>query len=233
LRFRARLKGVPRRRCRARVGAVMDQCGLGGAGRRIIGELSKGYRQRVGLADALVHEPELLILDEPTLGLDPNQNREMRSLIQGLADRHTVLLSTHILQEVEMTCRRVLIINRGRIVASDTPENLRGLMRGGTRVIAEIRGPRGEVESKLNVLPHVQRVTASEGDVWTRYEVECARDVDLRANIYELAVRNDWLLRELYSDQRTLEEVFASLTLGEAATGAGAAWAGEAEETQP
>src|SRR5262249_14647218 len=124
LKFRARLKGLGRVRSRERVSTVIEQCSLGDVQKRIIGQLSKGYKQRVGLADALVHEPELIILDEPTIGLDPNQIRAVRQLIKGLAGKHTLLLSTHILPEVEMTCSRVLILHRGEIMAADTTENL-------------------------------------------------------------------------------------------------------------
>ena len=123
LNYRARLKGVPPKKRRKRVDEVKGLCGLKDVGRRIIGQLSKGFRQRVGLAESMVHDPDLLILDEPTIGLDPNQIRQVRELIKGLAPRHTILISTHILPEVEMTCQRVLIIHRGRIVASDTRSN--------------------------------------------------------------------------------------------------------------
>src|SRR5947207_2803593 len=128
LRFRARLKGLGWRRSRERVATVMEQCGLADVSRRIIGQLSKGYRQRVGLADALVHEPELIILDEPTIGLDPNQIRSVRQLIKSLSPVHTVLISTHILPEAEMTCNRMVIMYEGKILAADTPENLQRLM---------------------------------------------------------------------------------------------------------
>src|SRR5215467_12469091 len=122
LKFRARLKGLSRRRSRERVDIVMEQCGLSEVARRIIGQLSKGYRQRVGLADALIHEPEMIILDEPTIGLDPNQLRSVRQLIKGLGGSHTVLISTHNLPEAEMTCNRVVIMYAGKILAADTPE---------------------------------------------------------------------------------------------------------------
>lgn len=215
LRFRARLKGLSGRRMRERVEAVMRLCGLDGAGRRLIGELSKGFRQRVGLADALVHEPELLILDEPTLGLDPNQIREVRRLIRDLAERHTILLSTHILQEVEMTCRRVLIIHRGRLVAADTPDNLRALREGGPRIIVEISGPAAEVGAGLGALPHVRSVRAiGQEESWVRYELEGVRHVDLRPQVFELAARRGWTLRELRLERRSLEDVFARLTEG-------------------
>src|SRR5581483_12421007 len=136
LKFRARLKGLGWRRSRERVDVVLEQCGLTDVSRKIIGHLSKGYRQRVGLADALVHEPELIILDEPTIGFDPNQQRAVRQLIKDLGKRHTVLLSTHILSEVEMTCSRVLILDQGCLRKSDTTENVRRLIGGG-QVIAE------------------------------------------------------------------------------------------------
>src|SRR5665213_4571102 len=141
LKFRARLKGLGWKKSRARVTTVMEQCGLTDVSRRIIGQLSKGYRQRVGLADALVHEPDLIILDEPTIGLDPHQIRSVRALIKSLAGKHTVLISTHILPEVEMMCGRVLIMFGGRVLASDTPENLQRRMAGGSQVIAEIAAP--------------------------------------------------------------------------------------------
>ena len=141
LKFRARLKGLGWRRSRERVTTVMEQCGLADVGRRIIGQLSKGYRQRVGLADALVHEPELIILDEPTIGLDPHQIRSVRQLIKSLAGKHTVLISTHILPEAEMMCSRMLIMFDGKILAADTPENLQRRMAGSSQIIAEIAAP--------------------------------------------------------------------------------------------
>lgn len=214
LRFRAKLKGVPVRQCRRRAEEVKELCGLKGEGRRIIGQLSKGYRQRVGLADALVHDPDLLILDEPTIGLDPNQIRQVRGLVRDLARRHTILLSTHILSEVEMICRRVLIIDRGKIVASDTPENLRELLRGGTRVVAEIKGPREDIVEKLNALPHVQDVEATSHEGWTHCAVECLKNVDLRQNVFDLVVQNKWSLRDLHLEKKSLEDVFVSLTVG-------------------
>src|SRR5258706_3157304 len=124
LKFRARLKGLSRKRSRERVDVVTQQCGLADVSKEIVGHLSKGYRQRVGLADALVHEPELIILDEPTIGLDPNQIRSVRQLIKDLAHAHTVLISTHILPEAEMTCSRVLILHEGKVLAEGTPEHL-------------------------------------------------------------------------------------------------------------
>lgn len=213
LRFRARLKGVSPASCRRRVQEVKDRCGLKDAGRRVIGQLSRGYRQRVGLADCLVHDPELLILDEPTLGLDPAQVIQVRELIRELARRHTILLSTHILPEVEAVCRRVLIIHRGRIVASDSPGQLREQLRTGARAVAEISGPADEVRRELEALPDVRGVRPDEEDgPWRRYLIEGEHGTDVRPAVFELAARNRWPLRELRQERSTLEEIFVSLT---------------------
>jgi ABC-2 type transport system ATP-binding protein len=212
LRFRARLKGVPRAKVAARIAEVKERCGIADVGSRIIGQLSKGYRQRVGLAESLVHDPDLLILDEPTIGLDPNQIRLVRSLIAQLAERHTILLSTHILSEVEMTCKRVLIIHKGRLVASDTPERLRRRMAGEAVVAAEIAGPRAEIEAALRGVAGVTDVQADGGDPWGRYTLRASRDADPRPDIAALAAQRGWPLRELHREAATLEDVFASLT---------------------
>ncbi|MCZ7592895.1 MAG: ABC transporter ATP-binding protein [Kiritimatiellae bacterium] len=212
LRFRARLKGVPRSKLKARLADVKERCGIADVGSRIIGHLSKGYRQRVGLAESLVHEPELLILDEPTIGLDPNQIRLVRSLIADLAQRHTILLSSHILSEVEMTCRRVLILNKGRIVASDTPDKLRRRMEGEATVTAEIEGPQAEVEVALRSLPGVSEVTSEGIGPWRRYTLRAARDGDTRADVFGAVAAQKWRLRELHQESATLEDIFVSLT---------------------
>ena len=212
LHFRARLKGVHGRNRRKRVDEVKGMCGLGEVGRRIIGQLSKGYRQRVGLAESLVHDPELLILDEPTIGLDPNQIRQVRELIKDLSQRHTVLLSTHILPEVEMTCRRVVIIHRGKVVASDTPENLKRLREGGSDVVAEIRGPAEDVRAKLAALPGVTGVAVTEAAGWCRAVVACEQESALRPLLFDAVARAGWGLRELRAERKSLEDIFVSLT---------------------
>ncbi len=214
LNYRAQLKGVPSRKQRKRVAEVKDLCGLKEVERRIIGQLSKGFRQRVGLAESLVNDPDLLILDEPTIGLDPNQIRQVRELIKGLASRHTILISTHILPEVEMTCQRVLIIHRGRIVASDTTEQLRNRMLGGARIAVEIRGPRDEILRQLQSLSGAQRVAVSGEGEWGCYTLECAKEADLRTEIFGMAGARGWALRELRLEKKSLEEIFASLTRG-------------------
>src|SRR5438876_4832618 len=147
LKFRARLKGLSRVQSRQRVDVVTEQCGLTDVSRRIIGQLSKGYRQRVGLADALVSEPDLIILDEPTIGLDAHQIRSVRQLIKDLSRNHTALISTHNLSEVEMTCNRVLIIHQGKIIVADTTRNLQNIMSDDGQVIAEIAAPLNELRA--------------------------------------------------------------------------------------
>ncbi len=217
LHFRAALKGVPRARRKEQVDKVSAQCGLTEVLRKIIGHLSKGYRQRVGLADSLVHDPELLILDEPTIGLDPNQIRQVRELIKELGKSHTVLLSTHILPEVEKTCSRVVIINKGRIVASDTPENLTKLIEGGGTVRAEICGDRAAIERELGALPGVKNVAIEAStDGFIRATVYAPPRNDVRVHIYEKAAANKWTLRELSRVRQTLEDVFVSITRVEA-----------------
>src|SRR6187549_1802619 len=166
LNYRAALKGVSHRRIAERVGDVKELCGLKDVERKLIGTLSKGYRQRVGLADALVHEPDLLILDEPTSGLDPNQIRQVRDLIKNLGKHHTILLSTHILPEVEMTCSRVIIINRGRIEACDTPENLLGRIRTAGGVTLEAKVGADDAAAELKKITGVRDVGEAEDKGW-------------------------------------------------------------------
>ncbi len=215
--YRAALKGVPRTKRKARIDEVLQLCGLGDVSRRIIGQLSKGYKQRVGLADSLVHDPDLLILDEPTIGLDPNQIRQVRHLIKDLGKRHTILISTHILPEVEMTCNRVIIINKGKIVASDTPENLTKMLEGGGTVRAEIRGDRPSVERALRGLPGVKDVAIEPAnDDFLRATIYAPPRSDVRVRVFEAAAANRWTLRELSRVRQTLEDVFAFITMKEA-----------------
>src|SRR3954452_886026 len=184
LRFCGSLKGLKRRRCRERADVVMEQCGLTEVRRRIIGHLSKGYQQRVGLADALIHEPELIILDEPTIGLDPNQIRSVRQLIKDLGQNHTVLISTHILPEVEMTCGRVMILHQGRILAADTTENLQKLMSDRGQVVAEIPAPVTDLKLCWEQLPDVEHfnLAPAEGD-YIRCSLVARDGVDLRLQV--------------------------------------------------
>ena len=215
LKFRARLKGLGWRRSRERVDTVLRQCGLIDVERRIIGQLSKGYRQRVGLADALVHEPDLVILDEPTIGLDPHQIRSVRTLIKEVGKSHTVLLSTHILSEVEMTCSRVLILNRGSIIAADTTENLERHLSLDGQVIAEIAAPVAAVREAFRDLPGIERLEVVEADgAYTRLALTPRDGEDLRPLVFEQVRQNGWKLRELTRSRHSLEDIFVHLTRG-------------------
>ena len=210
--YRAALKGVPHRRVAERVGDVKELCGVKDVEKKLISSLSKGYRQRVGLADALLHEPDLLILDEPTIGLDPNQIRQVRELIKNLGKQHTILISTHILPEVEMTCSRVIIVHRGRIEASDTPENLLGQIRqaGGVAVEAKVGNDDGAEE--LKKIAGVRDVTTDSDGDWKIFSLRVESGVDVRAEIFQLATARHWTVRELSQRRATLEDVFVEIT---------------------
>jgi ABC-2 type transport system ATP-binding protein len=213
LKFRAKLKGLPRAERQERIPEVMEMCGIKDVSRRIIGQLSKGYRQRVGLADALLAEPDLLILDEPTIGLDPVQIRQVRQLIKELGKRHTILLSTHILPEVEMTCNRVIIIHHGRILASDTPDNLMKLLHAGGLIQVEVRGPGSEVQAKVRAVDGVESLNAKIiEDGYVRLSVTPKAGVDARERIYQAVANNGWTLRELTYTRTTLEDIFVQIT---------------------
>lgn len=216
LRFRGALKGLRRRRLRERVRTVLEQCELTDQRRTVIGRLSKGFRQRVGLADCLLHEPECLILDEPTIGLDPNQIRHIRELIRGLARRHTVLISTHILPEVEMLCKRVLIMDKGQIVASDSPDALVANLKDQTHIVAEVRGSRRAVLKAVEVIPAVDRVICEPIGEWSRLLCQC-KDADAaRTAIFKTVSENaEWELRELRIERHNLEDVFVAITGGQ------------------
>jgi ABC-2 type transport system ATP-binding protein len=213
LKFRARLKGLGCKRSRHRVDTVLEQCSLTDVSHRIVGQLSKGYRQRVGLADALVHEPELIILDEPTIGLDPNQIRAVRQLIKGLANTHTVLISTHILPEAEMTCNRMMIMYQGTILAADTPENLQHFMRSKSQVLAEIAAPLQDLQACWAEVAEVESfdVSASEGDYF-RCALTPRNGMDLRPLVFALARERGWGLRELTRHRHSLEDIYVQLT---------------------
>jgi ABC-2 type transport system ATP-binding protein len=216
LSYRAALKGLNGRRAKERVGDVLELCSLNEMEKRMIGTLSKGYRQRVGLADALVHDPDLLILDEPTSGLDPNQIRQVRELIKNLGKRHTILLSSHILPEVEATCSRIIIINKGQIEASDTPENLVKQLRttGGIRLEAKTGADSG-VE-QLQRIAAVRDIAQEANGEWTTFLLRIEAGSDAREEIYRLCVERNWAVRELSNQKATLEDVFVELTHADA-----------------
>lgn len=212
LAYRAALKGVSYRDQKKRLGEIKSLCGLDDSGRRIIGQLSKGYRQRVGLAEALIHDPELLILDEPTIGLDPNQIRQTRELIRQLAERHTILLSTHILSEVEAVCGRVIIIKSGRIVASDTTEELGRKLMGSVMIAAELKAPRDELTRVLSAWPDIAQLDITMAGEWCCARFASRGRDDIRPALYQLAAERKWALRELHREPARLEDVFAAVT---------------------
>ncbi len=212
LSYRAALRGLDSARTRQRLGDVLELCNLRHMSRKIIGHLSKGYRQRVGLADALLHEPELLILDEPTIGLDPGQIREVRELINRLGGKHTVLLSSHILPEVEAACSRVIIINRGRIAASGTPAELVQRSRASDVLRVELSAGPADAAAALREIAGVSEVTAAGVvDGWVGFAVRVGAGADPREAIFQLATMRGWKLRELSRRTPSLEEVFVDI----------------------
>lgn len=209
------LDGAKRKR---RIGEVVERCGLRDVRKEIIGRLSKGFRQRVGLAQALVHDPEVLILDEPTIGLDPKQIIEVRQMIKELGGDHTIILSTHILPEVSMTCGRVVIINEGTISAVDTPENLMRQLKDSERIHIELTGPEGDVMAKLGTIrgvKEVQVVTPEDMDDRLIIELESQSGKEVCKDLASMVVGEGWDLHELRPVGMTLEEVFLKLTTRE------------------
>ena len=217
LTFCARIKGVSRVDRKAQVRTAMERTRVADMANRHCGKLSKGYKQRVGLAQALLHNPEVLILDEPTAGLDPKQIIETRRLIKELAGDHTIILSTHILPEVSQTCQRVVIINKGRVVAEDTPDNLTAKLRGSEAMYVEIDAPAGGAQSVLAALPGVTTVSETPtraGHV--AFEVHSEQGRDVRRDLAATIVRQGWGLLELRPMRMSLEEIFLSLTTEDA-----------------
>ncbi len=233
LMFCARIKGVPRGERANRVKTTMERTRIADVATRQCAKLSKGYRQRVGLAQALLHNPDVLILDEPTAGLDPKQIIETRRLIKELGGEHTVILSTHILPEVSQTCQRVVIINKGRVVAVDTPENLTSRLQGSGSLYIEVDSMGADAQTALASVAGVMGVTVSEtrGGA-TGYEVAMAPDRDVRRELASTVVGRGWGLLELRPMRMSLEEIFLSLTTEETDSPAPAGEAASAEAVQ-
>lgn len=215
--FMGRIRGMGREYIRKRINDVIEICRLGDYQSSHISKLSKGFRQRVGIAQAILHEPDVLILDEPTIGIDPIQVVETRQLIKGLGGEHTLIVSTHILPEVSMICQRVIIIHEGQIVAVDKPENLASRLRGVERIEMDVEGPQREVARALEGVEGVQQVTRQPvmGKPYNTFVVEANHGVDIRPQLAAEVVHGGWKLLRLESVGMTLEEIFLRLTTSE------------------
>ncbi len=215
LMFRAKLKNIPRRERRKKIEYCLEMTGITDVQKQITGTLSKGYKQRVGLADTLIHDPKILILDEPTIGLDPNQIRQIRGVIKDLGQKHTVLLSTHILPEVEMVCDRIMIINKGKIVAMDTPANLVKQLKTGSNLVLELKGDGEKIKNSLCKVDSVSTVTYKEkGDAFEFY-VNGTGEEDIREDVFNCVVNNSYIMREMRRQTISLEEIFHQITTRE------------------
>jgi len=214
--FCAKIKGVAKAQRQARVDSAMEKCRVGDVRKTLIGRLSKGYRQRVGLAQAILHDPPVLILDEPTAGLDPKQIIETRDLIKSLAGNHTIVLSTHILPEVSQTCQRVVIINKGKVVAIDTPENLTHQLKGSATLYVQVDADGADAGSALSSVPGVRQVTVADRHAgFMGYEIESDQARDIRRDVARVIVDKGWGLLELRPNRLSLEEIFLQLTTDE------------------
>jgi gliding motility-associated transport system ATP-binding protein len=217
--FVARIKSVPPEKRAERVADALVKANIVDKRTELIKRLSRGYKQRVGLAQALVHDPDVIILDEPTVGLDPKQIIEVRNLIKGLAGSHTIILSTHILPEVSMTCDRVVIINKGKIVAVDTPQNLTAQLKGGQKIRLEVQAPQQPLQDLLTHIAGTSRVDVGtvRADGHTTATVEAAPGQDIRSQIAARIVEKGWALYELHGISLSLEDIFLELTTEDAA----------------
>jgi ABC-2 type transport system ATP-binding protein len=217
LHFVGEVKGLPGAQRRRAVGETIESCGLADVADRLAGKLSKGYRQRVGLAQALLHNPEVLILDEPTAGLDPKQIIETRELIKGLAGDHTIILSTHILPEVSQTCQRVVIINKGKVVAVDTPDNLTARLRGSETMYLQVDAQGADAAAMLQGVPGVKRVAVADTKQQVvGFEIDSDKGRDVRRQLAAAVVGRGWGLLEMRPMRMSLEEIFLHVTTEDA-----------------
>jgi len=215
LAFMGTLRGMDNKAIRRRIEDVVQICHLENYYGSIIGKLSKGFRQRLGIAQAILHEPDVLVLDEPTIGIDPIQVVETRQLIKGLGGQHTVILSTHILPEVSMICQRVIILHEGEVIAMDSPDHLAEKLEGTERILIEVRGPTNQVTKAIRDIPGVQDVTYGEEDGKAAFTIVSRRSEDMRAEIARTVVEHGWQLMRLESVTMSLEEIFLRLTATE------------------
>ena len=215
--FTAKIKGLKNAKKRKeRLEEVLTLCTITDVKNKLTSQLSKGYKQRVGLAQALIHDPEVLIFDEPTIGLDPKQILETRKLIKSLGGQRTIILSTHILPEVAQTCDRVVIINKGKIVAEDSPENLSSSLKGAKRTHLQIRGPRNDIETQLKTIDGINKITyETSQDGINNFLVESVSKNEIQEQIAATVVRNNWGLVELHPITISLEDIFLKLTTSE------------------
>jgi ABC-2 type transport system ATP-binding protein len=211
LEFSARLRGLDKNRIRSRIDDVVEMCHLEEYIDVIIGKLSRGFKQRVGIAQAIIHDPEVLILDEPTIAIDPIQVAQTRQLIKDLGKEHTVLVSTHILSEVSVICERVIIIHEGKIVAEDSIENLSTVIEGGKRIRVEVKGPAGKVAERLQQIRGIRQVTFEA----PYHIIDCPAEQDPRPQIMEAVVQGGWTLLTMESVEMSLEDIFLQLTTAE------------------
>jgi ABC-2 type transport system ATP-binding protein len=217
LEFVADVRNIPREERSRRIGRMIETCGLKSVVGRNVGQLSKGYKQRVGLAQTLIHDPEILVLDEPTTGLDPSQIIEIRELMKEIGQERTVILSTHILPEVEATCSRVLIINEGQLAASGTPEELHSVAGGEDSVYVSVRAGGTAVEEVLGRIRSVASVArVGEGAAgYVRYVIKCTNGIDVGEEVFRAAVENSWTVNEIRRETLSLEDIFLKLTTKE------------------
>ena len=213
LNFVAEAKGVEKGTRKRHIANVMEECGIRDVAHRLVGNLSKGFRQRVGIAQALIHDPEVLILDEPTIGLDPKQTIEMRELIKRLKGERTIILSSHILPEVSITCERVIIIHEGRIIAVDKPENLVTRLQKASRTYFKIQGPSPLVMEKLKAIPGILEVERQEAfpENTYGYMVDAQKDAYIGSHLFPLVLENNWKLWEMKAVGMSLEDIFMRL----------------------